>query len=147
MSMDSLDRFLGAQESMYSVALEEIKNGYKYSHWIWYIFPQLRGLGRSSQCQIFGIDGLEEAKAYLAHPVLSQRLTEITTALLAHKGKNIAHIMGSNIDAVKLRSSMTLFAVASGDGDSVFRQVLDCFYSGRMDDVTVKMLGQQQQGN
>ena len=145
--MNNLERFVRAQEHSYAQALSEINAGRKDSHWIWYIFPQLRGLGRSSQCQIFGIDGLEEAKAYLAHPVLSQRLTEITTALLAHKGKNIAHIMGSNIDAVKLRSSMTLFAVASGDSDSVFRQVLDCFYSGRMDDVTVKMLGQQQQGN
>ncbi len=139
MDINSLDRFLEAQEHMYPVALEEMKNGQKCSHWIWYIFPQLRGLGRSGNSYNYGINGIEEAKAYLAHPVLSQRLTEITEAVLAHKGKDIRDIMGGNIDAVKLRSSMTLFAYLS-ESNSVFHQVLDCFYGGNMDGYTLSKL-------
>lgn len=139
MDINSLDRFLEAQERMYQVALDEMKNGQKCSHWIWYIFPQLRGLGRSSAAYSYGINGIEEAKAYLAHPVLSQRLTEITEAVLAHKGKDIRYIMGSDIDAVKLRSSMTLFAYLS-EGNSVFQQVLDCFYGGKADGYTLSKL-------
>ena len=139
MDGDSLDRFLVAQASMYQTALQEIQRGEKDSHWIWYIFPQLRGLGYSTQAFIYGIRGREEAKAYLRHPVLSARLVEITEALLTHKGKNIMEIMGSHIDGVKLRSSMTLFALISEEG-SVFHQVLDCFYHGKMDGKTVERL-------
>ena len=138
MDIYSLDRFLEAQERMYPVALKEIKNGKKESHWMWYIFPQLRGLGRSQMAYIYGINGLEEAKEYLAHPLLSSRLLEITEALLSHKGKDIFDIMG-DIDGMKLKSSMTLFALTSEDG-SVFHQVLDCFYDGTVDKCTLSLL-------
>ena len=137
MDSNSLNRFIKAQEYMYETALEEMKNGKKESHWIWYIFPQLRGLGYSPNAYTYGINGLEEAKAYLEHPVLSARLIEISTALLSHKGESIEDIMG-DIDALKLRSSMTLFALVSKDS-SVFHQVLDCFYDGNMDKLTRKL--------
>ena len=137
MDICSLNRFLEAQKIMYETALEEIKKGEKESHWIWYIFPQLRGLGYSPKAYTYGIDGLEEAKAYLEHPVLSARLIEITEALLTHRGKDIEDIMG-DIDALKLRSSMTLFALISED-NSVFHQVLDCFYNSEMDELTLKL--------
>ena len=88
MDTNSLDRFIEAQEHMYAIALEEIKNGEKRSHWMWYIFPQIRGLGMSSMAHIYGIAGLDEAIAYLAHPTLSARLLEISEALLKHKKKN-----------------------------------------------------------
>ncbi|MBE6775847.1 MAG: DUF1810 domain-containing protein [Ruminococcaceae bacterium] len=138
MNINSLDRFLEAQDRMYQIALSEIKKGSKRSHWMWFIFPQLRGLGSSKMSYIFGVNGIEEAKEYLNHPVLSERLIEITEALLAHKGKDIYDIMG-DIDDMKLKSSMTLFALISEDG-SVFHQVLECFYDGEMDYKTVKLL-------
>ena len=138
MNINSLDRFLEAQEHAYAIALEEIKNGMKISHWIWFIFPQLRGLGRSDMAYKYGINGIEEAKEYLAHPVLSARLTEISEALLVHKNKDIEYVMGG-IDAMKLRSSMTLFALVSEE-NSVFHKVLDCFYDGEMDDYTKKLI-------
>ena len=139
MEICSLNRFLEAQKIMYETALEEIKKGEKESHWIWYIFPQLRGLGYSPKAYTYGIDGLEEAKAYLEHPVLSARLIEITEALLTHRGKDIEDIMG-DIDALKLRSSMTLFALIS-EADSVFHQVLEVFYDSKMDEMTLELLG------
>ena len=105
---------------------------------MWYIFPQLRGLGRSQMAYAYGINGLEEAKAYLAHPMLSARLIEISEALLTHKEKDIYDIMG-DIDDMKLLSSMTLFALISEDG-SVFHQVLDCFYDGEMDEYTLRII-------
>ena len=129
MDICSLNRFLEAQKIMYETALEEIKKGEKESHWIWYIFPQLRGLGYSPKAYTYGIDGLEEAKAYLEHPVLSARLIEITEALLTHRGKDIEDIMG-DIDALKLRSSMTLFALIS-EPKSVFHRVLEASVIGR----------------
>ena len=138
MEINSLNRFIDAQNYMYETALTEIKNGMKMSHWIWFIFPQLRGLGRSDMAYKYGINGIEEAKEYLAHPVLSARLTEISEALLVHKNKDIEYIVGG-IDAMKLRSSMTLFALVSEE-NSVFHQVLDCFYDGEMDDYTKKLI-------
>ena len=138
MDINSLDRFLEAQEQMYEVALKEIKNGEKESHWMWYIFPQLRGLGRSQMAYAYGINGIEEAKAYLEHPILSKRLIEITEALLLHKEKDIYDIMG-DIDDMKLHSSMTLFSLVSED-DSVFYQVLNNFYNGEMDEFTLKLI-------
>ena len=138
MDINSLDRFLEAQEIMYETALKEIKNGKKRSHWMWYIFPQLRGLGESRMSYVYGINGLEEAKAYLEHPVLSARLIEITKALVTHKGKDIYKIMG-DIDDMKLQSSMTLFALVS-ENDSVFRQVLDFFYNGEEDSNTLQII-------
>ena len=137
MDINSLDRFLEAQEDMYETALEEIKNGEKESHWMWYIFPQLRGLGKSQMAYAYGINGIEEAKAYLAHPVLSARLIEITEALLEHKDQDVEDILG-DIDAMKLRSSMTLFALISEEV-STFQRVLDCFYDSKMDEQTIKL--------
>ena len=139
MDICSLNRFLEAQKIMYETAHEEIKKGEKESHWIWYIFPQLRGLGYSPKAYTYGIDGLEEAKAYLEHPVLSARLIEITEALLTHRGKDIEDIMG-DIDALKLRSSMTLFAHIS-ETNSVFHRVLEVFYDSKMDEMTLELLG------
>ena len=137
MNINSLDRFLEAQDRMYQTALSEIKKGSKRSHWMWFIFPQLRGLGSSKMSYIFGVNGIEEAKEYLNHPVLSERLIEITETLLTHKGKDIYDIMG-DIDDMKLKSSMTLFALISEEG-SVFHQVLECFYDGEMDENTLKL--------
>ena len=137
MDICSLNRFTEAQERTYAIALEEIKRGEKQSHWMWYIFPQLRGLGRSPMAHTYGISGLEEARAYLAHPVLSARLTEISEALLQHQ-KAPEAIFGE-IDAMKLRSSMTLFALVSESG-SVFHQVLQQFYNGEMDRKTLELV-------
>ena len=138
MNIDTLDRFTTAQEKMYPVALKELKAGKKRSHWMWYIFPQLRGLGMSSMAHTYGISGLDEAKAYLEHPVLSRRIYELCGVLLEHKDKSTYEIFGS-IDEMKLKSSMTLFALASEDG-SIFHQVLDCFFNGKMDEVTLQLI-------
>jgi uncharacterized protein (DUF1810 family) len=140
MDINSLDRFVKAQEKMYPIAMKEIKEGKKRSHWMWYIFPQLRGLGRSSMAHIYGISGLEEAKAYLEHPWLSGRLYELCVALLHHKDKSAYEIFGS-IDAIKLKSSMTLFALASEEY-SFFDQVLECFFDGEMDELTLKLINE-----
>lgn len=133
-----LQRFIDAQERDYATALAEIRAGRKQSHWIWYIFPQLRGLGRSSNFYLYGIENLAEAGAYLAHPVLGARLREITEVLLAIEGKTAIQILGG-IDAMKVLSSMTLFDTVSPN--DVFGQVLDKYYAGRKDPMTKKMLG------
>lgn len=135
--MDDLNRFVCAQERSYAQALSEIKAGRKYSHWIWYIFPQLKGLGRSYNSDYYGLDSLAEAAAYLAHPVLGPRLREITLALLEHSGKTPRDILG-NIDATKVCSSMTLFDnVCPGD---IFARVLDEFYDSRRCNCTLRMI-------
>lgn len=124
----NLQRFLDAQEDMYLVALKEIRKGGKQSHWIWYIFPQEKGLGYSYNSQFYGLDGEEEARAYLAHPVLGTRLREITRALLAHRGhRTVRQLMGSEVDVLKLRSSMQLFDKVSPD--DVFAEVLKAYFS------------------
>ena len=138
MNIDTLDRFVEAQEKMYPIALKELKAGKKRSHWMWYIFPQLRGLGMSSMAHTYGISGLDEAKAYLEHPVLSERIYELCGVLLEHKDKSTYEIFGS-IDEMKLKSSMTLFALISKDG-SIFHQVLDFFFDGKMDKVTLQLI-------
>lgn len=142
-SANGLGRFLQAQDGMYEVALSELKAGRKRNHWIWYIFPQLRGLGRSAYAQIYGIDGMDEARRYLAHPLLRARLDECCEALLAQPQRDPRVVMGSEIDSVKLRSSMTLFAHAAGE-DSIYRHVLDEFYGGREDEATLAMLKDRQ---
>ena len=139
MNINSLDRFVEAQEAMYPMALDEIKKGCKCTHWIWFVFPQLRGLGYSRKSYEYGISGIDEVEAYLTHPLLSKRLYEITEALLEHKDKDINDIMGE-VDAMKLKSSMTLFGLVS-EKDSVFNQVLECFYGGEKDKATLRMLG------
>lgn len=138
MDVNSLDRFLEAQESKYDIALKEIQNGKKRTHWMWYIFPQLRGLGRSQMAYAYGINGIEEAKAYLAHPVLSARLFEISEALLEHKDKPAYKILG-DIDDMKLKSCMTLFSLISENG-SVFHQALNCFFDGEQDSNTLDLI-------
>ena len=137
----NLNRFVEAQESnnMYNVALQEIKQGYKVSHWIWYIFPQHENLGFSYQSKFFGISCLEEAKAYLLHPVLGKRLKEISEEILKHADKDIEDILES-VDALKLKSSMTLFDKA--EPDSVFNVVLETFYNGEKDDITLSLLSE-----
>lgn len=138
MDINSLERFVEAQERTYQVALSEVYNGKKRTHWMWYIFPQLRGLGSSSMAHVYGISGLEEAIAYLEHPWLSGRLYELCVALLHHKDKSAYEIFG-DIDAMKLKSSMTLFALTSEDY-TIFDQVLEQFFDGEMDGVTVNLI-------
>ncbi len=123
----NLNRFLEAQEDSYAQALSEIQAGRKESHWIWYIFPQLAGLGYSHNAVYYGISGLDEAQAYLEHPVLGPRLIEITRALLKHKDQDIEQMLGS-IDAMKCRSCMELFHGLPG-ADPVFGEVLACYYA------------------
>ena len=139
-SSDSFDlgRFVAAQEGVYPMALAEITAGTKRSHWIWFIFPQVSGLGSSSMAQQYAIRSRAEAQAYLAHPVLGQRLLESTKALLGVHGRSANQIMGSP-DDLKLRSSMTLFAHVSQPG-SPFEQVLAKFFSGEKDQRTVDFL-------
>lgn len=134
---EQLDRFLQAQVRCYDQALAEIKAGKKRSHWIWYIFPQLKGLGRSYNSNFYGISDKDEAEAYINHPVLSARLREITEALLSVKGVDIGTIM-SGIDSMKLRSSMTLFdAVCPND---IFSEVLYKYFDGKRDYRTLHSL-------
>ncbi len=136
------EKFLKAQESLYSgyeQALSEIRNGRKVSHWIWYIFPQLKALSKSNTAYYYGIEDLEEAKAYLQHPVLRARLLEISQALLDLHQSDPLPVMGSSIDVKKLRSSMTLFREAEPEL-TVFQKVLDQFYHGEPDGKTLKLL-------
>lgn len=134
----SLERFVDAQERMYERALAEVKSGKKLSHWIWYIFPQLKGLGMSGNSHYYGIDDLEEARAYLNHPILGARLREITSVFLDSVGKNAQDVFGY-MDAMKVRSCMTLFNEVSDD--DLFRKVLERYYSGLADEKTLAILG------
>ena len=136
--MHDLNRFISAQERSYDAALREIKAGHKRTHWMWYIFPQIAGLGFSSTAQFYAISSMHEAKDYYAHPVLGKRLVEISEALLALDTSDAGAVMGYP-DDLKLRSSMTLFLAASGD--AVFQKVLDKFYSGKPDSKTLSILG------
>ena len=135
----NLERFLKAQESSYDIALQELNDGRKRSHWMWYIFPQLKALGYSETALYYGIADMEEAKSYLAHPILKARLVACCEAILLHKDKSALRILG-DIDAMKLKSSMTLFALASDEENSVFHQVLTQFYDGKMDAKTKEIL-------
>lgn len=134
-----LDRFLDAQRGDYAAALAEVRRGRKTSHWMWYIFPQIAGLGQSSTARYYSIRDLEEAREYYAHPVLGQRLREISGALLELRGSDPVAVFGG-IDSMKLKSSMTLFAVAAPD-DTLFLQVLDKYYGGEQDALTLRILG------
>ncbi|MBQ1312838.1 MAG: DUF1810 domain-containing protein [Blautia sp.] len=138
-----LERFKIAQVHDYSIALREIRNGRKISHWMWYIFPQLKGLGNSSMADFYGISGLDEARAYLADPVLGSRLLEISQALMELENKDAVRVFGFP-DVLKLRSCMTLFATADDKEDSVFRKVLEAYYHGERDEKTLGIIGRQQ---
>ncbi|HOS80441.1 MAG TPA: DUF1810 domain-containing protein [Anaerolineae bacterium] len=136
-----LQRFLRAQEPIYATALAELRGGQKRSHWMWFIFPQIEGLGQSPTSKYYAIKSLAEAQAYLQHPLLGPRLQECAEAVLAIEGRSAAEIFGFP-DDLKLRSSMTLFAALAGP-DSVFARVLERFYDGRPDEQTLQIGGLQ----
>ncbi len=133
-----MQRFLSAQERDYEVALSEIRRGRKQSHWMWYIFPQIKGLGFSETSNFYGIIDLQEADAYMKHPVLGSRLVQICEALMKLEENNAHRIFGSP-DDLKLKSSMTLFA-SLPDTNPVFREVLQKFFNGKQDDKTLQLL-------
>ncbi len=135
--MDTVERFIKAQEESYGQALEEIKNGHKRSHWMWYVFPQLKGLGRSETARYYGIANRTEAEAYLADPLLGSRLLEISGELLKLESCDAREVFGRP-DDVKLKSSMTLFYLV--DGNLIFKAVLDKFFAGELDEVTADQL-------
>ncbi len=136
-----LNRFISAQEGVYDRVLAELRAGLKRTHWMWFIFPQIDGLGHSPTTRFYAVKSLEEARHYLRHPVLGARLTECTEAILALKGRSASDIFGYP-DDMKLQSSMTLFALAAGPG-SVFLRVLDRYYGGKQDTRTRQILGLQ----
>lgn len=136
--MPDLQRFISAQEKDYTIALGEIKNGRKKSHWMWYIFPQIRGLGFSETSKFYAIKDKNEAEEYLTDPLLGSRLIEISNALLSLTTDNAGEIFG-NPDDLKLRSSMTLFASVKND-NPVFQSVLDKFFKGEKDKKTLELL-------
>ncbi len=133
-----LGRFTSAQESVYDRALEELRSGRKRTHWMWYIFPQIDGLGHSSTAKRYAIKGIEEARGYLEHPVLGPRLLESAEAVFAIEGRSVSEVLGYP-DDLKLKSSMTLFASVT-DPDSVFVRVLDKYFQGERDDRTLQLL-------
>ncbi|MCP5075045.1 MAG: DUF1810 domain-containing protein [Rhodobacteraceae bacterium] len=133
-----LGRFVAAQANTYETALAEISSGQKRSHWMWFIFPQLRDLGRSPTALHYGLAGVKEAQAYLAHPVLGPRLRDCCTALLAIRGRSAHQVFGTP-DDLKLRSSMTLFAIAAEDS-GLFLKVLETYCDGQLDPLTHNMI-------
>jgi uncharacterized protein (DUF1810 family) len=155
--LPDLERFVDAQDQggTYERALAELRAGRKTSHWMWFVFPQIAGLGQGEMSRRYAIESLEEARAYLEHPVLGPRLVECARALLGHEGRSAEEIMGG-IDAVKLRSSMTLFAEAARiaspreaslsdasrglDGAEVFEHVLERYFGGEADAATIRLI-------
>jgi uncharacterized protein (DUF1810 family) len=134
---DDLERFVAAQDGVYAQALAELRRGAKRSHWMWFIFPQIAGLGQSAMARTYAIASADEARAYLAHPVLGPRLIEATGAVTAAAGS--AETILGGIDAVKLRSSMTLFA-AVADDPTPYRAALERFFGGEDDPATLRLL-------
>lgn len=137
----SLERFVKAQEGSYEIALNEIRQGQKRSHWMWYIFPQIKGLGYSSTAQYYAIQDENEAENYLNHPILSKRLMEISEELLKLDSNNASEVFGYP-DDMKLKSSMTLFFLVSEQ--EIFEKVLDKFFDGKIDRKTVEILKKMQ---
>jgi uncharacterized protein (DUF1810 family) len=138
---DDLERFVTAQQPVYAQVLAELRRGRKESHWMWFTFPQIAGLGHSPMSESFAIQSIEEARAYLAHPLLGPRLRECAGAVLAVKDRTAEEVFGP-IDAKKLRSCMTLFHRAAA-AEPLFRQVLDGWFGGMPDDKTDMLLGRQ----
>ena len=134
----NLQRFAGAQQTVFETALAELRDGMKRSHWVWFIFPQLSGLGRSPTAQYYPIASLDEARAYLAHPLLGPRLKQSVEALLPWAGKRTAEQILGPVDAMKLRSSLTLFDRTLPDG--IFDRALDSFFNGQRDERTLALL-------
>jgi uncharacterized protein (DUF1810 family) len=133
-----LRRFVDAQDSVYQQVCAELRNGCKRGHWIWFIFPQMKGLGHSAQSRMFGISSKAEAEAYIQHPVLGPRLRECTSLVLAIEGRSITEIFG-DVDALKFRSSMTLFAHATPD-NRIFNDTLAKYFEGEFDELTLEKL-------
>lgn len=133
-----LMRFLDAQNKLYLTAFSEIKKGKKQTHWMWFIFPQIKGLGSSSVANYYAIHDLKEASDFLQHPVLAKHLIEISKLLLTFKRKSIESVLG-DLDARKLRSSMSLFSQVE-NADPIFKEVLDTFFSGHLDMQTVSLI-------
>lgn len=136
---DDLNRFVDAQEYDYDAALREIKRGRKTGHWMWYVFPQIQGLGLSATSRLYAIRDMAEATAYLKHPVLGRRLVEISSELLKLATNDAVVVLGG-IDSLKLKSSMTLFVLVE-NADTVFQMVLDKFFGGERDAKTIAMIG------
>lgn len=137
----NIERFIEAQNTSntYRQALAEMQQGHKQTHWIWFIFPQLKGFGHSAYSQYYGLADTDEARTYLAHPLLNERLREITKAVLLHGNMDVKRVMGSSIDAVKLKSSMTLFDVVCPN--DIFEEVLKTFYGDERDSLTLNKIG------
>jgi uncharacterized protein (DUF1810 family) len=134
-----LERFVTAQAPVFETVLAELRAGRKRSHWMWFVFPQLRGLGQSATARFYGIASIEEARAYLAHPLLGSRLDLCTRIVLESEGPSLHAIFGSP-DDMKFRSCMTLFSLATGDPASPFRQALDRWCGGRPDERTLALV-------
>jgi uncharacterized protein (DUF1810 family) len=139
-----LERFADAQRDIYEQALSEIRGGRKQSHWMWFVFPQLAGLGSSPTSRFYAIENIDEARAYLGHPILGKRLAECAEVVLAIEGKSASEIFGSP-DDMKLQSCMTLFALASRAG-SIYERVLDKFFAGEQDRETIRLLEGSESG-
>lgn len=137
----NLSRFVTAQSATFDIALAELHAGRKQTHWMWFIFPQLRGLGVSETARQYGVTGLDEARAYLAHPVLAPRLDQATRAVLAADGLSLRQIFGTP-DDLKFHSSMTLFALACSLKECPFRAALDRWFSGTMDARSLAIIGE-----
>lgn len=137
--MFDLDRFVRAQELVFDRAVGELRSGQKQSHWMWFVFPQLRGIGSSAMSEQYGIASLAEARAYLEHPVLGHRLRQCVETVLALSGRTLNQIFDTP-DDIKFRSSMTLFALATEDND-LFEKALDQYCSSAKDPVTLDLLG------
>ena len=137
----NIERFIEAQNTSntYRQALAEMQQGHKQTHWIWFIFPQLKGFGHSAYSQYYGLADTDEARTYLAHPLLNERLRTITKAVLLHDNMDVKRVMGSSIDAVKLKSSMTLFDVLCPN--DIFEEVLKTFYGDERDSLTLNKIG------
>jgi len=135
----NLKRFINAQEGAYSQVVVELRSGRKRTHWMWFIFPQISGLGHSEISKRFAIRTLEEAQHYLNHPILGKRLNECTEAVLGLSGKTVTDMFGYP-DDMKFRSSMTLFALASEDKDNLFVEALNEYFNGNCDTKTVKII-------
>jgi uncharacterized protein (DUF1810 family) len=136
----NLQRFVDAQDLVYRSVISELRAGVKQSHWMWFVFPQVTGLGRSATAELYAIQSLDEAKAYLAHPLLGGRLRECTQLMLDVSGKSARQILG-NPDDLKFFSSMTLFARAARN-ETLFRDALMKYFDGKEDATTLKLIGQ-----
>jgi uncharacterized protein (DUF1810 family) len=134
-----LTRFIAAQKDIYGQALAELRQGRKQSHWMWFVFPQIAGLGRSPTARLYALASADEARAFLAHPLLGKRLRECTAAILVHREQGAEAIFGA-VDAMKLRSSMTLFE-AVADNPAPFAAALAAFHEGERDAATLRLIG------